>query len=279
MVAEAVQEVVVEETQGITPETSEPTPEPVVEQEEDYTSVLAELVPDATEDAKDAPAVADSPEAALKDKTPEQLLELGEQRALAKLGQAQETTNQRNRETGLRNTLASSRKDLQDLLTPITSDPQVVLDAIAKLDQVHGAHIAIRDADVKNATEATVQAMRAALTEAGAKFTGLKDFEPGTSLDEYATKIAEHARKGYKSPTEVKDAVKDGQVALLKRLKAAGVEIPTERVPNVPEARAGGTRLPTFAAFDAMDISEQEKFTPEQRQRIYADDAARRARG
>ncbi|HSE43737.1 MAG TPA: hypothetical protein VLA89_00255, partial [Gemmatimonadales bacterium] len=64
--------------------------------------------------------------------------------------------------------------------------------------------------------------------------------------------------------------------------KERGIDIASitgDRSPDLPPIRGSSGGLPSFAAFNALPIEEQEKFTPEQRSRIYASDAQRRTRG
>ena len=281
MVAEAIPEVEVEQAQGQVPETPESIPEQEVQQEaeaeDDFEAVLAELLPEepVTGEAKDAQAPAGGPEDSLKDLTPAQIKALGRQERDAELNEQIETTNKRNREQGLRNTLAASRTDLTTLLKDHVADPQVILDAVAKLDQVHGAHLALKDPDLTAKEQETLKRMQGALAEAGQKFLGDKDFDPvGLGMDGYIERIAEHARKGYKSPSEVKDERKAAQIDILKRLKAAGVEIPTGAVSAPSDARAAGGS--GSKQYSQMTPEERNALSPEARDAAVAREAARR---
>ncbi len=246
LVAEAVQEEVIGQVEGEKPETPESNPEqaPEAEPEENFDSLLAELLPeDATEETTGEQAGADSEADSLKGLTPQQILELGEQRGAEKtLGNLTEQTRsqqQINRENGLRNVLATSRQGVLAELYQAGIDPESApaMRIIAKLDEVHGAHYAVKDADIKNATEAVVSQMRQALINEGVKRTGNKDFA-ANAIPEYVDTLVAHEvkSKGYKTASEVKQAVKDGQVAIIKRFKDLGLD-PTGRVPNVPPAR------------------------------------------
>lgn len=256
--AEAVPEVAVETVLGDVPETPESIPEPVAaEPEEDFTSLLGELIP-ATEEATDVPAPADKPADVLKDKTPEQLLDMGEQRAIAKLSQQSEVVNQRNRENGLRNVLATSKNAVQAELSQAGVDTDTALRILAKFDQFHGTHLELKDADINNASAATVAAMRQALIEEGVKRTGNKDFE-AAAIPEYIDTLLAHEikAKGYQTKAEVTEAVKQGQIALIKRYKELGID-PTGRVPNVPAARGvSGAQPKDYAEAEAWHASDK----------------------
>ena len=173
MVAEAISEAEVEQAQGQVPEAPESEPEQVSEEavEEDFTSFLAELDPDepATAETTGAQALAETPEASLEGLTPEQLVQRGEQQAIDRLRQQNETTQQRNREQGLRNVLATSKGEVQQELTEAGVDTERVIRILAKFDQVHGTHLALKDTDIQQSNDQTFAAMRAALVDAGAK--------------------------------------------------------------------------------------------------------------
>ncbi len=104
-----------------------------------------------------------------------------------------------------------------------------------------------------------------------------------SSADDFISKLSEHVKTGAipesKARERERDAATKAVAGYRKRLIDAGVDIPGVRVAEVPDNPGnGGGRLPSFAAFNAMDITEQEKFTPEQRASIYANDARSRAR-
>lgn len=93
-------------------------------------------------------------------------------------------------------------------------------------------------------------------------------------------------KNGYASKKDVAAAKNEAQKSILKKvddeMRKSGYRLSQftgTANPSVPSPRGGGGGLPTFDAFNRMDIAEQEKFTPEQRQQIYQNDAARRARG
>jgi len=273
VVAEAIPEQAVEQAQGQVPEPSESIPEQEAapEPEEDYSSILDQLVPDepATGDTKDGDALAGGGETSLEGLTPQQILELGKKQGkdetVNALTEQTRTTQERNREQGLRNVLAMSKTDVQQELTTAGVDTETALRILQKLDQVHGAHYAIKDADIKAATENTVTAMQNSIAAAGQKFLGDKDFNPvGMGMDGFIDKIAEHARKGYKSPSEVKDERRQAQVSLLKSLKAAGVEIPsgTLNLPSDAKAAVGGRRIST--SYDNDTAFNEGRITREQ---------------
>lgn len=254
------------------------------EQEEDFSDVLSLL--DESEEVKgDKPAVPSEGTGPSSTK-PKSEAEV-EQEVENKLA-AREVSRLRQRAVdGARENLHRLDTDISQYLEArgITqeSDVKVLKDRIL---QFNGHWNTVYQADVEGAKVETAGVISTNIVQAIEIHVGKDAVEEIRSANHhdwggYLEDFAEHyaKKKGLKSAAEVKDAVKAGQTALLKRFKDMGVEIPRGGEGHIPAARSGssGTRM-SKAAFEALSIPEQLAVPGAERARIYADDAAAQAR-
>lgn len=200
----------------------------------------------------------------------------------------QETVRQRSRQIeGMRSSFRAMDGDVSSLLAELGITQEADVKRIKDRFAQHNGHWnELYQTDVKAAHDAGVEGIRIGIWQSVAATIGKDGAEEIIQanhqdwkdvLEDYSERSAK--KKGLKSAAEVKDAVKAGQTALLKRFKDMGVEIPRGGEGHIPAARSGssGIRM-SKAAFEALSIPEQLAVPGAERARIYADDAAAQAR-
>lgn len=259
MVAEALPETEALQPNAETQSDPNPATEPEAAAENEETSyddILTNLLADPATEAGDGKATsADETGPPEKVLTPDEIREQTRRDVERENAQKQTDYQRQQQLNGIRRSFASLDDDLDKILTEElgVTDLNQIKRVKARVQQHNGHWNELYQNDVQGAQAVTKTAMREALIEAGKKFTGEKEFDPGTSLDEYAERIAEHARKGYKSPSEIKAERTDAQKVLLKRLDAMGVVIPSQRALNVPNNPGTGNGTdPTYQRIQKM---------------------------
>ncbi len=289
MVAEAVQETEITQPEAEAPVSPEPVeeiaPAPEPEVEDDFaTDVLKELgladlaTPTETGGAAPANETEADPYAGLSAK---EAYEKGQKDTEAAESAKTSTKDYQTYVKGVTNSFQSVDADLK----AFASEVGLSLDQADQLRQRfanHNGHWKVlHDHTVMQEKQTYQENVRQTLL-AAAKRAGIENPE-FASIDEYAAKLTEHGQAGHvpesKAKERERDAATKAVAAYRKRLTNAGVDIPGVRAVEAPNNPGnGGGALPSFAAFNNMDITDQEKYTPEQRARIYANDARQRAR-
>lgn len=237
-------------------------PESEASDETSYDDILTGLLADpatATGDGEAAPAnETGPPEKAL---TPEEIREQTRRELEAENAKKQTDYQRQQQLAGIRRSFASLDDDLDKILSEElgVTDLAQIKRVKSRVQQHNGHWNELYQNDVQTAQQAAITAMREALIEEGVKRTGNKEFA-ATAIPEYVDTLVAHEikAKGYKTAAEVKEERKAAQLDLLKRLREMGVELPTERVPNVPAARSGGGPGPSsLAAYNSATMEQR----------------------
>lgn len=268
MVAEAVKEtpeVTQPEADALT--TPEDAPELTSQESEtesspDYTGVLKELgFEDETtgaDDGQQAPTDGGAP--SLKTLTPEQAFEEGKKAKEAEAEAAVKQYNSRAYLDGVTRSFQSVFDELDRKADELGLDADNRKWLKDRFTAHNGQWKTLHDFALNEGVDQAKGSMRNALTDVGKKFTGVDDFEPGKSLDEYVGKIAEHARKGYLSPAEVKAERKKAREDTIERIIKAGGSVPgysESALTNLPGANGGarGPQPKNYAEAEAWHVS------------------------
>lgn len=268
MVAEAIPEQEEITTPASTPEAPESIPEPTTPAVEEDTSGIDAIVSSldvepATAETTGSTASSDgTPDALLKDLTPEQIEERGAQRERERLQQASTAAERQRRLDGMNNALPAIKGRVKDALAAEGLQADTVLSILGMFDELHGTHLGLRQFDLEQyrpqiVTEAGAEMQRQV---AGLMYQAIKEDlgEPalkgvqGENVKTWAdlTKaIAKEARKGYvpasdyTSKKSVKDLLSKYDTALKERGLSLA-DITGNGGTDLPPPQGGGRSKP-----------------------------------
>lgn len=279
------------------PEVETP-PAPELESEQtpvDDTAELDSILESLTESEEDGKGDGPSTEGTAppeRNLTPDEIRAQERQRLQSEQSQQAAAAERKRIYDGAKESLTREKANSRALATQLGLDPTQVEPFEKSLEAVHGNTMQIVDYEKEEQRKGFSLSMYQAALEAlpeNLQPEFVKDgAHPSTPqfMAHFKELVTQDARKGYKSPSEVKAERRAAQVSLLKKLRDLGVDLPADTNLNQPsDQRAtshGGTGMSghprTMSAYLAASMEDRarwEREDPTLLERL--DTAARRA--